>query len=496
MRAMDSRRQAWLDADAAVCAVGAALAYAAIRLFLSGGPSGALTAPGSFAFGVSVCASVLVFGVACALVVAFTHIAPEAPLVDDSRVGSWNRSGSVLLVGACIFAVAQPLLGVAPWLAAALVGALGGFGVMLVVMSWGVLFARDEPLHALAVSAVALAIGQVVYACVSLSRDSGMHYTFVIVLGAVAHFLFAARFLKVTSPADSGAGIDYSTGFVGVRSQVVVAVKMLWMPLVGAALMVFIFGLTWDPVVSGESRFDVLEHLGMLRLVGELLGAGVVLVFSVCGGGVSRLRMMHGTLLPAAVAVILALPVIGVEESSVASAIFQILQSAGFVIIQLSVWSAMTATACSVRLHPAVVYSASISVFGLAGLLGIVAIHVVGLGGKDLCVVLLAVYMALIAASFALETRVEQTARIEDEVRPEDFIRRRCEELRESCGISPREVEVLFYLGRGYSHAYIARKLFLSENTVRTHVRHIYAKLGVGNREELLDLIDGVDERG
>ena len=373
MRAMDSRRQAWLDADAAVCAVGAALAYAAIRLFLSGGPSGALTAPGSFAFGVSVCASVLVFGVACALVVAFTHIAPEAPLVDDSRVGSWNRSGSVLLVGACIFAVAQPLLGVAPWLAAALVGALGGFGVMLVVMSWGVLFARDEPLHALAVSAVALAIGQVVYACVSLSRDSGMHYTFVIVLGAVAHFLFAARFLKVTSPADSGAGIDYSTGFVGVRSQVVVAVKMLWMPLVGAALMVFIFGLTWDPVVSGESRFDVLEHLGMLRLVGELLGAGVVLVFSVCGGGVSRLRMMHGTLLPAAVAVILALPVIGVEESSVASAIFQILQSAGFVIIQLSVWSAMTATACSVRLHPAVVYSASISVFGLAGVLGIVA---------------------------------------------------------------------------------------------------------------------------
>ena len=48
----------------------------------------------------------------------------------------------------------------------------------------------------------------------------------------------------------------------------------------------------------------------------------------------------------------------------------------------------------------------------------------------------------------------------------------------------------LYYLGRGYNHGYIARKLFVSENTVRTHVRHIYAKLGVSSREELLDLID------
>ncbi len=70
------------------------------------------------------------------------------------------------------------------------------------------------------------------------------------------------------------------------------------------------------------------------------------------------------------------------------------------------------------------------------------------------------------------------------------FIHRRCEELAEEYGISPREKEVLFYLGRGYNHGYIAKKLFVSENTVRTHVRHIYGKLGVSSREELLDLID------
>lgn len=31
---------------------------------------------------------------------------------------------------------------------------------------------------------------------------------------------------------------------------------------------------------------------------------------------------------------------------------------------------------------------------------------------------------------------------------------------------------------------------YISENTVRTHARHIYTKLGVGSREEIIDLID------
>ena len=50
---------------------------------------------------------------------------------------------------------------------------------------------------------------------------------------------------------------------------------------------------------------------------------------------------------------------------------------------------------------------------------------------------------------------------------------------------------MLYYLGRGYNHTYIAKKLYISENTVRTHVRHIYGKLGISSREELIDLVDG-----
>lgn len=56
-------------------------------------------------------------------------------------------------------------------------------------------------------------------------------------------------------------------------------------------------------------------------------------------------------------------------------------------------------------------------------------------------------------------------------------------------GPPPREAEVLGYLARGRSSTYIAKALFLSTETVKVHVKHIYDKTGVHSREDLLDLV-------
>jgi NarL family two-component system response regulator LiaR len=50
--------------------------------------------------------------------------------------------------------------------------------------------------------------------------------------------------------------------------------------------------------------------------------------------------------------------------------------------------------------------------------------------------------------------------------------------------LTEREVEVLTLLARGLSNEGIARKLFLSEGTVRNHVSSIVAKLGVADRTQ------------
>lgn len=60
----------------------------------------------------------------------------------------------------------------------------------------------------------------------------------------------------------------------------------------------------------------------------------------------------------------------------------------------------------------------------------------------------------------------------------------------ESFGLTRREGEVFSYLSKGRSLPYIADELFVTTGTVKTHTTHIYRKLGVNSRQELLDLFE------
>lgn len=54
--------------------------------------------------------------------------------------------------------------------------------------------------------------------------------------------------------------------------------------------------------------------------------------------------------------------------------------------------------------------------------------------------------------------------------------------------LTPREGEVGELLIQGYSNKEIAKKLSISENTLKTHTRNIYSKLNVSNKRELLQI--------
>ena len=56
-------------------------------------------------------------------------------------------------------------------------------------------------------------------------------------------------------------------------------------------------------------------------------------------------------------------------------------------------------------------------------------------------------------------------------------------------GISSREKEILFLLFKGKTSREIATELFISHNTVKTHIKHIYEKLHVSTRVQLFSLL-------
>jgi DNA-binding CsgD family transcriptional regulator len=63
----------------------------------------------------------------------------------------------------------------------------------------------------------------------------------------------------------------------------------------------------------------------------------------------------------------------------------------------------------------------------------------------------------------------------------------------ETLGITPRELEILELIAAGLSTREIAERVFVSENTVKTHSRRLFDKLGAKRRTQAVQL---AKERG
>ena len=61
-------------------------------------------------------------------------------------------------------------------------------------------------------------------------------------------------------------------------------------------------------------------------------------------------------------------------------------------------------------------------------------------------------------------------------------------------GITKRELEILELMANGMSNREIAEKLFVSENTVKTHSSHLFDKLGAKRRTQAVQIAKEMGE--
>ena len=81
-------------------------------------------------------------------------------------------------------------------------------------------------------------------------------------------------------------------------------------------------------------------------------------------------------------------------------------------------------------------------------------------------------------------------ARSSDAPNYQDRLSKQAVLVRQHYRLSARETEVMELIARGNTVARIAEQLVVSENTIRTHSKRIYAKLDIHKKQELVDLLE------
>lgn len=102
------------------------------------------------------------------------------------------------------------------------------------------------------------------------------------------------------------------------------------------------------------------------------------------------------------------------------------------------------------------------------------------------------IYGGLVAAVFASLgiwlglrlTRRTETIVVREVMVPAPASFVRDERKVESLGITPRELEILQLIAEGLSNKEIAERVFVSENTVKTHSSRVFDKLGARRRTQ------------
>jgi DNA-binding CsgD family transcriptional regulator len=127
--------------------------------------------------------------------------------------------------------------------------------------------------------------------------------------------------------------------------------------------------------------------------------------------------------------------------------------------------------------------------------IGAAIYHYLGLNSSAIAIaaaIILYIILLVFGVLAQKRKRIEYvlTGRFESEAELADY--RSQILVREYPTLSVRELEVLKLLLRGRSVPRIAEALYISENTVKSHIQHIYKKMGINSRQELFKQAENI----
>lgn len=356
-------------------------------------------------------------------------------------------------------------------------GALFGCGLALSFVRWGGAFGNEQENDALT---------DVAHACL-LAALLKMAYLAapLIAPGAPGVVLLAGLLCSCFPPV----GIPFER--LAVKQGDTVhrlkqAATRNWLPATGLVLLTYISASVWGAQTIGQSVETVLGvESSWGSTVGFLVGA---ILLHVLARKATRdgLRLLYQLVPMVCVALLLLAWLFASVNGFLGQFTFNIPIGCALAVMGSLLWVRLVVLddALDARL-----------VFGVTGmcyaLFFLVVFAIWPLVGDTAMSLAARLYMVLFLAAEAIVSVVGTRGSM-GESDSHDFKRmgeERCRVIGQQAQLSPRESEILVLLAQGRSAPFIAEELFVSTNTVKTHIRRIYGKMDVHSKEELLDVV-------
>lgn len=262
--------------------------------------------------------------------------------------------------------------------------------------------------------------------------------------------------------------------------------------MIKAGVAIVIAGLAYGMSQSFYANI-AMPHItdGRPDLLVAGMGVAALTLYVVIGRPVGDALVMYRPIAPALSIGLILLAVLPLSSSYFGNGLIVI----GGYCLDMIIMLISTDIAFRAKRSVALFFSCTILVLRLATVVGLASVDLAVefrfIGPYSQVPLLITGAIAIIIVGMLLFTHgdLQRFYQPQPVVRPSADMNGHCEALAGRCGLTARETEVLALLASGRNVPYICKNLCIAESTARHHVGSIYRKLGVCDRQGMLDVI-------
>jgi DNA-binding CsgD family transcriptional regulator len=267
------------------------------------------------------------------------------------------------------------------------------------------------------------------------------------------------------------------------------SLRRLSHPIVGTSILCFMAGLMLQ--ISGQQEIP-LSSFQQVSLASSAVVVLFLLLPPLLVKRPLRIGRMYAVALPLSAAGFLLLPLIWNAAGGIVNSFAQL----GSMLASIILWCMLAAAAHDTKLPSSLLFAIALICPNAAQLAGTLMgyLNADTLRQSDLvltAVALVAAYLLFMVALFLFK---DKSLKGEEDLGNGlggslEHFAQRCAAIAETHHFTPREADIFVLLAHGFTIPFISEKLFVSENTVKSHVKSIYQKLGIHVRSELIELV-------